>query len=136
MWFLGSGPGRGQSSVEWGEILSVRLSVRSSVCPSVPPRASQLALRASQLALGPSQLAPRFTQLNPRPSQRCSFLRGSPSLLRGPPNWIQGPQTPLACLRPLLQGLIPPPTGKRRTDGISPHSTGLRPLPGPLPCYH
>ena len=39
------------------------------------------------------------------------------SLLKGPPNCIQGPQTPLACLRPLLQGLIPPFTRTIAKDG-------------------
>ena len=72
---------------------------------SVPPGASQLALRPSQLnlgpsqvalrfsqlALGPSQLAPRLNQLVLRLSQRYRFLRGSPSLLGGTPDGIQGP---------------------------------------------
>ena len=34
--FLGSGPGRGRSPVEWGEILSVRSSVYSSIHPFIP----------------------------------------------------------------------------------------------------
>ena len=35
--FLGSGPGRGRSPVEWGDFPSVRPYVRLSVRTSVPP---------------------------------------------------------------------------------------------------
>ena len=49
--FLGSGPDRGRSPVEWGEIPSVRPSVRTS-----PPRGlSQVQGGPSQLLGGPSQ---------------------------------------------------------------------------------
>ena len=37
LYFLGSGPDRGRSPVEWGDFLSVRTSVRTYVRPSVPP---------------------------------------------------------------------------------------------------
>ena len=65
-WFLGSGPNRGRSPVEWGEILSVHLSVYPFVCLSVrtsvhPPWLAlspcRLALRPCWLALRPLQLA-------------------------------------------------------------------------------
>ena len=35
--FLGSGPDRGQSPVEWGEILSIHPSIRLSIRPSIRP---------------------------------------------------------------------------------------------------
>ena len=69
-------------------------------------------LEAIQTGARPFQLAQRPFQLDPRPS-------GFPS---GPSYRASYPLHTYNC--------------KRRTDGISPHSTGLRPLPGPLPCYH
>ena len=76
--FLGSGPDRVQSPVEWGEILFVHPSVRPSVHPSVPPLAGlrpcwlaprplPLALRPCRLALRPLQLALITLQLALRP---------------------------------------------------------------------
>ena len=47
-WFLGSGPDRGRSPVEWGDFLFVHPFVRPS-----PP--AWLALRPDWLALGPSR---------------------------------------------------------------------------------
>ena len=50
--FLGSGPDRGQSPVEWGDFPFIRPSVHPSVRLSIPPlevpRASQAGLRPSQ----------------------------------------------------------------------------------------
>ena len=74
--FLGSGPDRGRSPEEWGEIPYVYPYVR----PSIPP----------------------------------------PALLVGPHTPLVGLQTQKA---------------DGRTCGVSPHSAGLRPLSGPLPCY-
>ena len=36
-WKQGSGPGRGQSPVEWGDFPSIRLSVRLSILLSIGP---------------------------------------------------------------------------------------------------
>ena len=103
--FLGSGLGRGRSPVEWGDFPSIR--------PSPP-----------SLAGRPSDQAGRFSDL----TARSSDLAGRPSDLAGRPSnlawsWLGDPQ-----------GLL---GGKERMygwmDGKSPHSTGLCPLPGPLP---
>ena len=55
-----------------------------------------------------------------------------------PPGWLAGPQAWLAGPQAWLDG----PEGGRtdgrtdgRTYGKSPHSTGLCPLSGPLPCF-
>ena len=56
--FLGSGPDRGRSPVEWGEIPSVRTSVRTSPL-WLALRPCWLALRPCWLALGPCWLALR-----------------------------------------------------------------------------
>ena len=58
--FLGSGPDRGQSPVEWGDFPSVRPYVHPSVhsfvsSPLKGPRASQAGLRPSQSGLRASQ---------------------------------------------------------------------------------
>ena len=57
--------------------------------------------------------------------------------LAGPQAWLAGPQAWLAGSQAWLNG----PEGgltdgwmNGRTNGKSPHSTGLRPLSGPLPC--
>ena len=52
-----SGPDRGQSPVEWGEIPSIRSSVRLSIHPSIcPPRGlSQARGGPSKAQGGPSQ---------------------------------------------------------------------------------
>ena len=61
--FLGSGPERGRSPVEWGEIPYVRTSVR----PSVPPWAFWQALRPLWQALRPlwQALRPLWQALSP-----------------------------------------------------------------------
>ena len=57
--FLGSGPDRGRSPVEWEDFPFVRPSVRPYVRPSIPslegPRASQAGLRPIQPGLRASQ---------------------------------------------------------------------------------
>ena len=58
--FLGSGPNRGRSPVEWRDFLSVRLSVHSS--PMKGPRASQAGLRPSQSGLRTSQAGLRASR--------------------------------------------------------------------------
>ena len=40
-----------------------------------------------------------------------------------------------ACIA-LPKSFLLPPLALRHKYGKSPHSTGLRPLPGPLPCYY
>ena len=64
-----------------------------------------------------------------------SQLGGPQSQLDGPQSQLKGPQNQLGGSQSQLRG----PGGDRRTDGrtdgISPHSTGLRPLSGPLPCF-
>ena len=54
--FLGSGPNRGQSPVEWGDFPFVRPFVPSFVRPTLEgPRASQAGLRASHAGLRASK---------------------------------------------------------------------------------
>ena len=65
--FLGSGPDRGRSPVEWGDFPFVRPFVRSSVRP--PLWASQPGLRPSQPGLRPSQPGLRASQPGLRASQ-------------------------------------------------------------------
>ena len=64
---LGSGPGRGRSPVEWGEIPSVRLffrpSVHSTIRPSVRPPTGPLA--GSQTPLAGPQSPPSGPQTSP-----------------------------------------------------------------------
>ena len=74
--FLGSGPDRGRSPVEWGDFVrtsvhpSVRLSIHTYVRPSVPPLwAIQPGLRPSQPGLRPSQPGLRPSPPVLRPSQ-------------------------------------------------------------------
>ena len=92
---MGSGPDRGQSPVEWGEILSVHMSV----CPSVrlfvrSPgascwglRACQRRLRAYQRGLGACQRGLGACQRDLRACQRG--LRASQ---RGPEGLPEGPK--------------------------------------------
>ena len=70
--FLGSGPDRGQSPVEWGDFPSVR----TSVPPLEGPRASQAGLRPSQAGLR-------------------AWLTGSEGYLAGSEAWLAGSE---ACL--------------------------------------
>ena len=61
--FWGSGPNRGQSPVEWGEILFVYLTIRPSALVWLALRPCWLALTPCWLALRPLQLALRPLQL-------------------------------------------------------------------------
>ena len=79
-----------------------------------------------------------------RPQQgtkSCRMRRNSvcPSV-RPPSIHLRGLRTSWRGLGASQQGLRASQRGADgrtggRTDGISPHSTGLRPLSGPLPCY-
>ena len=53
--FLGSGPNRGQTPVEWGDLLFVHPSVNPSVCPSICLSIHTSPLWAIQPGLRPSQ---------------------------------------------------------------------------------
>ena len=69
--FLGSGPDRGRSPVEWGDFPSVRTFVR----PSIPPLwnlAGWLGLSPGWLGLWPGWLGLRPGWLVLRPAQRIS----------------------------------------------------------------
>ena len=73
-----------------------------------------------------------YVRTSIRPYVRTSVPPSGPSSHA----WLAGPQAWLAGLKAWLDG-----PGERtdermdgRTDGKSPHSTGLRPLSGPLPC--
>ena len=116
--FLGSGPDRGRSPVEWGDFLSVRPYVRMSVRPSplwaIQPglRPSQPGLRPSQPGLRPSQPGLRPSQPGLRPSQPASKALGiRRDWLAGSHAWLDGPKGGT----------------DRHTDRNSPHSTRLRP---------
>ena len=119
--FLGSGPDRGQSPVEWGDFPFVRTYVCTSVRP--PLWAIRPGLRPSQPGLRPSQPGLRPSQTGLRPSQPASQVSGFRDGWLGlRPGWMaqRGERT---------DGLT-----NERTNGKSPHSTGLCPLSGPLPC--
>ena len=126
--FLGSGPDRGRSPVEWGDFPFVRSFVRPFVRP--PLWAIQPGLRPSQPGLRPSQPGLRPSQPGLRPSQPAS--QPASGFRDG---WLG--------LRPGWLGLRPGWMAQRgertdgwtnvRTVGKSPHSIGLSPLLGPLP---
>ena len=114
--FLGSGPDRGRSPVEWGDFPSVR----TFVPPSGP---SSRAWGPASQAWGPAS--------QPAKSQ-ASGMAGWASGLAG---WASG----LAGWPRGGDGRTYGRTNVRtdeQTDGKSPHSTGLRPLLGPLPKNH
>ena len=84
--FLGSGPERGQSPVEWGDFPFVRpfvsSFVRSFVLPPLEgPRASQAGFRASQAGLRARQAGLRARQAGLRASE--AWLAGSEAYLAG-----------------------------------------------------
>ena len=125
----GSGPDRGRSPVEWGDFPYVRPSVRPYVRPYVcsPLWAIQPGLRPSQPGLKPEPGWLAGPQI---------WLAWPQAWLARPQAWLAGPQAWLAGPQAWLDG--PVGGGERtdgRTDGKSPHSTGLRPLSGPLPCH-
>ena len=98
--FLGSGPDRGQSPVEWGDFPSVRPSIRPSIRPYIRtsvrtyvpplegPRASQAGLRPSQSGLRASQAGLRASQAGLRASE--AWLAGSEAWLAGSEAWLAG----------------------------------------------
>ena len=67
------------------------------------------------------------TSVRTSPLEPSRPLRRPSRPLRGPSRPLRRPSRPLRGLRGLQGGT------NERTNGISPHSTGLRPLPGPLP---
>ena len=88
--FLGSGPDRGQSPVEWGEIPFVR----SSVCPSVPSLAGpQTLLAGPQTLLAGPQTPPAGPQTLPAGPQTPQTPQ-TPQV--SPQTHAAGPQKPLA----------------------------------------
>ena len=139
-WKQGSGPGRGQSPVEWGDILSVCLSIR----PPGPSRPSERPGGPSETPGGPSErpggLSERPGGLSERPGE-LSEKPGGPSERPGGPCETPGgpserPGGPSE--RPGAWKALKAPGGTdrqtdRHMDGFFPHSTALRPLPGPLP---
>ena len=85
--FLGSGPGRGRSPVEWGDFPSFRLFVRLFVRPSPPAwlGGPQTRLRGPQTRLGGPQIWLGGPQV---------WLGGPQTWLGGPQTWLGGHQTP------------------------------------------
>ena len=85
MAFLGSGPNRGQSPVEWEDFPYVRPSVRPSICPSVHPSV-RMSIRPSlwaiQPGLKPSQLGLRPSQPGLRPNQPSLWMDGQTDVHR------------------------------------------------------
>ena len=71
IWFLGSGPNRGQSPVEWEDFPSVRPPLEGPRASQAGPRPSQSGLRASQAGLRASQPVLRASQLGLRGSEAC-----------------------------------------------------------------
>ena len=147
----GSGPDRGRSPVEWGDFPSIRtfvhLSVRPSVRLSIPPIwAIQPGLRPSQQSLKPETWLAGWT------SGLAGWASGLAGWASGLAGWASGlagwAQAWLAGLRPGWLSLRPGWMAQRgeqmdgrtnvrtnvRMDGKSPHSTGLCPLSGLLPC--
>ena len=95
--FLGSGPDRGRSPVEWGEIPYVRPYVRTSIRPSPP------ALLALQAGPQTPLAGPKAPLASP-----CA-LQAGPHTARADPHTHQaGPQTPLAGPKTPLVGLQTP----------------------------
>ena len=100
--FLGSGPKRGRSPVEWGEILYARLSVRPPLAspqtplagPQTPPVGPQTPLAGPQTPLAGPQTplaGPKTPLAGPQ-----TILAGSQTTLADPQTPLAGPQTPLA----------------------------------------
>ena len=111
------------------------------VCHAVPPSVhpyGPLSLRPSQPGLKPEAgllAGPQIWLAGPQ-----AWLAGPQAWLAGPQAWLAGPQAWLAGPQAWLDGPQAWPDGPEggtygRTNGKSPHSTGLRPLPGPLPCF-
>ena len=135
----GSSPDRGQSPVEWGDFQSVcssiHLSIRPSVYPSVPPLRAQ---EQARQALDPSSQASEPAKQASEPL-RPGWLALRPACLALKPAWLALRPAWLA-FGPLRGGQTDKWTDKQTdkridgwTSGKFPHSTGLRPLLGPLP---
>ena len=67
--FLGSGPNRGRSPVEWGDFPSVRPSIRTSVRPYVPPSRAQ---EPARQALDPASQASEPARQASEPARQAS----------------------------------------------------------------
>ena len=119
--------------------------IRPSVCPPLEGlrasqaslRPSQSGLRASQAGLRACQPALRARQSGFRASQASEPASQASVALR--PAWLALRPDRLG-LRPAWLALRPSRGGTDvrtdgRTNGKSPHSTGLCPLSGLLPCY-
>ena len=154
-YFLGSGPDRGPSPVEWGEIpyestyirmcihAYIRTYVLTYVCmyvhTSLPPQAPLKSPKAPLAGLSgwPSGLkgsdpSDRHSSPSGRPSDPSDGPSGPQASRTGSQTPLAGPQNPLAD----------PLHGRRIdgqiygwTNGISHHSKGLCPLSRPLPGY-
>ena len=109
--FLGSGPDRGRSPVEWGDFPYVCSSVRPFIRP--PSQA-----RSSRHEAQPTRAEAQPTRLEGQIASQASGLRLQ-AWLAGPQAWLDGPEG-------VREG---------RMNEKSPHSTGLRPLLGLLPCF-
>ena len=117
-WFLGSGPDRGQSPVEWGEIPFVRLSVR----PSVPSSG------------WPSN--PTGWPSDPEGQLEGSegLLEGSEGLLEGSEGWLEGSEGQLEGSEGQPAGSEGQPAGSEgqpeggRTDGRTDVRTEFLPI--------
>ena len=128
-WFLGSGPDRGQSPVEWGEIPFVHLFVRPSVPPSGwPSNPTGWPLDPVGWPSDPSSWPSDPSSQPSDPSSRASDPSSWPSGSEGQPAGSEG-QPAGSEGQPEGGGWM-----DGWTNGISPHSTGLCPLSGPLPC--
>ena len=129
--------------------MSVCPSVRLSVRLSVPPLAGPQTLLAGPQTPPAGPQTPLAGPQTPLAGPQTP-LAGPQTLPAGHQTPWAGPQTPLAIPQTPLAGLQTPtasePFGRpmdgstdRQMDGwtygISPHSTGLCPLSGPLPCY-
>ena len=105
--------------------------IGDEVCPSVHPSTCQFPLWAIQPGLRPSQPGLRPIQPGLKPTQPASQVSGfrygwlglRPGWLGFRPGWMaqRGERTYVRTNKP--------------TDGKSPHSTGLCPLSGLLPCF-
>ena len=115
--FLGSGPDRERSPVEWGDFPSIRLYVRPSIRPYVPPsRAQEPARQASKPASQASEPARQASE-----PLRPGWLALRPGWLALRPAWLAMRPAWLA-LRPDWLGLRPAwlafgPSRGERTDG-------------------
>ena len=101
--FLGSGPDRGRSPVEWGEIPFVCPSVRAPVCLSVPPLACPQTLLAG----------PQTPPASPHTPPTCPQ---TPSMKDG---WKDGWMYGRTCR--WKDGISPHSTGLSPLLGLLPH---------------